>query len=486
MGEVSLLELLFAGCHFCFDWIYGRGQGASAALCRHLCPSCISPGLVMPVLRASPYSLGRGLLCWLAEVPWQPDKLLGPLPPKLGGKCIESSLGLQGITENASKMDGPSNISLVHGDTTLGLPEYKVVSVFLVLLVCTTGIVGNAMVVLVVLTSQDMHTPTNCYLVSLALADLIVLVAAGLPNVSDSLVGHWIYGHAGCLGITYFQYLGINVSSCSILAFTVERYIAICHPMKAQTVCTVARAKRIIAGIWGVTSLYCLLWFFLVDLNVHDNQRLECGYKVSRDLYLPIYLLDFTVFFIAPLLVTVVLYGLIGRILFQSSLSQEAWQKARQPTGQGEGAPGSCCSRSKGSMSSRKQATRMLAVVVLLFALLWTPYRTLVLLNSFLAQPFLDPWVLLFCRTCVYTNSAINPVIYSLMSQKFRAAFLKLCWCKAAGPQKRAACVTASSFSAVQETPGGTEKMQLGSIEASGPTAAGSLHCQQEPHCSAL
>lgn len=137
-----------------------------------------------------------------------------------------------------------------------------------------------------------------------------------------------------------------------------HRYIAICHPMKAQTVCTVARAKRIIAGIWGVTSLYCLLWFFLVDLNVHDNQRLECGYKVSRDLYLPIYLLDFTVFFIAPLLVTVVLYGLIGRILFQSSLSQEAWQKARQPTGQGEGAPGSCCSRSKGSMSSRKQVRR--------------------------------------------------------------------------------------------------------------------------------
>lgn len=134
-----------------------------------------------------------------------------------------------------------------------------------------------------------------------------------------------------------------------------RRYIAICHPMKAQTVCTVARAKRIIAGIWGATSLYCLLWFFLVDLNVHNNQRLECGYKVSRDLYLPIYLLDFTVFFIAPLLVTMVLYGFIGRILFQSPLSQEARQKARQPTGQGEGAPGSCRSRSKGSMSSRKQ-----------------------------------------------------------------------------------------------------------------------------------
>lgn len=133
-----------------------------------------------------------------------------------------------------------------------------------------------------------------------------------------------------------------------------HRYIAICHPMRAQTVCTVARAKRIITGIWGVTSLYCLLWFFLVDLNVRDNQRLECGYKVSRGLYLPIYLLDFTVFFIAPLLGTLVLYGFIGRILFQSPLSQEAWQKERRPHGQSEGAPGNC-SRSKNSMSSRKQ-----------------------------------------------------------------------------------------------------------------------------------
>lgn len=130
-----------------------------------------------------------------------------------------------------------------------------------------------------------------------------------------------------------------------------HRYTAICHPLRAQTVCTVARAKRIIAGIWGVTSLYCLLWFFLVDLNVRDNQRLECGYKVPRGLYLPIYLLDFTVFFIGPLLVTLVLYGLIGRILFQNPLSQEAWQKERQPHGQSEAAPGDC-SRAK---SSRKQ-----------------------------------------------------------------------------------------------------------------------------------
>lgn len=128
----------------------------------------------------------------------------------------------------------------------------------------------------------------------------------------------------------------------------------------------------------------------------------------------------------------------------------------------------------------------MLAVIVLLFAVLWTPYRTLVLLNSFLARPFLDPWVLLFCRTCVYTNSAINPVIYSLMSRKFRAAFLKLCWCRAAGPQRRAAGVPTGNSSAAQEASRGAEQMQRGSGEVSGLMAAGSPRGQHEPHLSVL
>lgn len=38
--------------------------------------------------------------------------------------------------------------------------------------------------------------------------------------------------------------------------------------MKAQAVCTVARAKRILAGVWSCTCLYCTLWFFLVDIQV--------------------------------------------------------------------------------------------------------------------------------------------------------------------------------------------------------------------------
>lgn len=204
----------------------------------------------------------------------------------------------------------------------LNPPEEQIITICLIMLICIVGIAGNIMVVLVVLRTKHMVTPTNCYLVSLAVADLIVLLAAGLPNISD-VVAFWIYGYSGCLCITYLQYLGINVSSFSITAFTIERYIAICHSIKAQMICTVSRAKRIIAAVWVFTSLYCIMWFFLVDTNktVYTNGVVvTCGYRVSRNFYMPIYFLDFSLFYVIPLVVAIVLYGLIARILFMSPL----------------------------------------------------------------------------------------------------------------------------------------------------------------------
>lgn len=239
--------------------------------------------------------------------------------------------------------------------------EVQVITIFLSLLICGVGIAGNIMVVLVVLRTKHMMTPTNCYLVSLAIADLIVLLAAGLPNISE-VVSSWIYGYAGCLCITYLQYLGINVSSCSITAFTVERYIAICHSIKAQFICTVSRAKKIIACVWIFTSLYCIMWFFLVDIHemVYANGVVvRCGYRVSRNLYMPIYFLDFTLFYVIPLVVATVLYGLIARILFMNPLPANLSERGNDSVHQGRtnSTVKVSCKRNKGAVSSRKQVS---------------------------------------------------------------------------------------------------------------------------------
>lgn len=72
------------------------------------------------------------------------------------------------------------------------------------------------------------------------------------------------------------------------------------------------------------------------------------------------------------------------------------------------------------------RATTMLVVVVLLFAVLWIPYRTLVLLSPLWPSPSWTRVPSSVSPVRVPTG-AIHPIIYSLMSQKFQAAFWRLC-----------------------------------------------------------
>uniref|UniRef100_A0A8C3WIJ2 Thyrotropin-releasing hormone receptor n=1 Tax=Catagonus wagneri TaxID=51154 RepID=A0A8C3WIJ2_9CETA len=358
---------------------------------------------------------------------------------------------------------GPERSPAVHptpGETA----ATPAVTLTLVPLVCALGVVGNAMVVLVVVRSHHMVTSTNCYLVSLATADLLVLLAAGVPTVAEAASTRvWVFGHVGCLGITYLQYVGINASTGSITAFTVERYLAICRPLRAQALCTVARAKRIAALVWLGTGAYCMLWLFLVDTRetaYADGVQVQCGYRVSRSLYLPVYFLDFALFYALPLGLATVLYALIVRVLFAGPLPPER-----------RGTQDSLYLGTQASLFSflSRQVTKMLAVVVVLFALLWLPYRTLVVVNSFLSPPYLNLGFLLFCRLCIYLNSAVNPIVYALMSQRFREAFHGLFWCRLAR-SKEATPVYYSVIKAAKEH----LRLQEGRRGA----------CDKSPHCS--
>ena len=71
----------------------------------------------------------------------------------------------------------------------------------------------------------------------------------------------------------------------------------------------------------------------------------------------------------------------------------------------------------------------MLAIIVFVFMITWMPYRIVVVYNSFAKEKYMDLWFLLFSRTMVYINSAINPVLYNAMSVKFRRAFKKILTC---------------------------------------------------------
>ncbi|KAH9395019.1 hypothetical protein TYRP_005084 [Tyrophagus putrescentiae] len=366
-------------------------------------------------------------------------------------------------------------------------------------------VLGNVMVVIVVLRSRGMRTPTNCYLVSLAIADSMVLLAS-VPNgiIAYYILGDkWIWGRVGCALFIFFQFLGINASSLSIAAFTVERYIAICHPMLAHKLCTVRRAKRIILYVWMFATAYCSPWLFLTKVEPLyyigiEAEVVTCKFALNREHYKGYFLTDMVLFYIIPLLVSVVLYALIARILYQNDIFRRNGKGGPLEVGTGGGnQAGKLSSSTSGLMpplvtsgmphhhhqssnhhsnsvsvnlnsnssitrhylttttttstststttygkcqltkknassssdASRVQVVKMLAVVVAVFATLWLPYRALVVYNSFTFPPYMELWYLMFAKTMIFVNSAINPIIYSACSIKFRREFKRMLTC---------------------------------------------------------
>jgi len=73
----------------------------------------------------------------------------------------------------------------------------------------------------------------------------------------DDEVDRWVFGAGGCSAAVFAQYLGVNMSSLSMTAFTVERYVAICHPFTARVADSAGRARRVTLTLWivGIASV---------------------------------------------------------------------------------------------------------------------------------------------------------------------------------------------------------------------------------------
>lgn len=84
---------------------------------------------------------------------------------------------------------------------------------------------------------------------------------------------------------------------------------------------------------------------------------------------------------------------------------------------------------------NKKRVTRMVVVVIIAFAICWTPLQVVLLLRKFNLYDISDSGglvVLQIVTHCLaYCNSCLNPILYAFFSPNFRAAFLGTCRSKA-------------------------------------------------------
>lgn len=138
-------------------------------------------------------------------------------------------------------------------DLTTAIPLTVIFALLLI-----TGCIGNICTAIVIAKPKNkyMHTATNYYLFSLAMSDFLFLIL-GLPQEMYTLWSRYpyIFGESFCIIRGYLSEASTYASILTISAFTMERYVAICHPLWAHTMSQLPRAITSIIIIWILAAI---------------------------------------------------------------------------------------------------------------------------------------------------------------------------------------------------------------------------------------
>lgn len=126
-----------------------------------------------------------------------------------------------------------------------------------------------------------MKTATNIYIFNLALAD--ALVTSTLPFQSvNYLMGTWPFGDALCKMVMSIDYYNMFTSIFTLTTMSIDRYVAVCHPVKALDFRTPHNAKIVNVCNWILSSAIGLPVMFMASTAVTCKYSHRQAHKQGR------------------------------------------------------------------------------------------------------------------------------------------------------------------------------------------------------------
>ncbi|KAK2172456.1 hypothetical protein NP493_960g03004 [Ridgeia piscesae] len=282
------------------------------------------------------------------------------------------------------------------------------------------GMIGNILTI-IILSQRAMRSSTNYYLSALAIWDSAVLICTllliGLPGALPPEDVYMTYVFAYI--VSYIYPIALIAQTATIwltVSFTVERYIAVCHPLKAATMCTITRAKTVITGVSIGSTLYNIpRWFDYTPtaiLSPLSNTTVVVPSRTAFSqnlIYLQVYFswLYVPIMCIVPLLILLVL-NLFLILAVRHSQRQRKDMNVRQ--------------------CRENSITIMLVSIVMVFIVCQVPalvYNLAYAVDNAHVQMNFGYQILSNLRNfLVNLNSAVNFILYCALGQKFRRIFI--------------------------------------------------------------
>ncbi|XP_067287570.1 neuromedin-U receptor 2 [Pseudorasbora parva] len=298
---------------------------------------------------------------------------------------------------------------------------------FTYILIFITGVLGNLLTCTVITKDRKMQTPSNLYLFSLAISDLLVLLF-GMPLEIYELWQNYPFpfGESICCFKIFLFETVCFASVLNVTVLSVERYIAVIYPLKTRYAITNKHAQRVIASVWALsllcaipnTSLHGLQYQYLPERVLESA---TCNLLKPKWVYNLVVQVTTVLFYFVPMMMISVLYMMIGLTLGRG-LKQRKGKLGKHSNDSWKVHLGS---------RPRRQVIKMHFVVVLVFAICWAPFHIDRLLWSFITS-WTDhmynifEYVHIISGVLFYLSSAVNPIIYNLLSSRFRERFQAL------------------------------------------------------------
>ncbi|CAG5076133.1 Similar to SIFaR: Neuropeptide SIFamide receptor (Drosophila melanogaster) [Cotesia congregata] len=227
----------------------------------------------------------------------------------------------------------------------------------------------------------------------------------------------WVLGRFMCKTVSYIQGVSVAASVYSLVAVSLDRFLAIWWPMKCQI--TKRRARMIIVVIWFIALTATSPWLLFFDLIKYgdDPEMRFCVERWPRPQ-------DGTLFFLIGNLLLCYVLPMILISLCYILIWIKVWRR-NIPTDTKD------AQMERIQQKSKVKVVKMLVVVVILFVLSWLPlYVIFARIKLGGEQAEWEEEVQMIATPIAQwlgsSNSCINPILYAFFNKKYRRGFMAI------------------------------------------------------------